>query len=142
MSTQHTNGKKSQVVTLNRTETHGVICAALFMDYNSIFNGRNNEIIRELTKGRVDNALHLSIIALANHKIRNEYQDVTELEEPMFDDAGNRMYPVDIDDSELCDVAEPEYDSAGFSKADRYKPDDTFGGPRSLDNMYDESDNL
>ena len=123
MITQHTNGKESQVVTLNRTETHGVICAALFMDYNSIFNGRNNEIIRELTKGRVDNALHLSIIALANHKIRNEYQDVAELEEPMFDDAGNRMYPVDIDDSDRVPIT-----------------DDTFGGPRSLDNMYNEED--
>lgn len=128
MSTNTHIGKELQVVTLNRTETHGVICAALFMDYNSVFNGRNNEIIRELTRGRVDNALHLAIIDLANHKVRTEYQDVAELDPPMFDNEGDIV--------RIDEVTGPEDDDSG------YKHDDTFGGtvmvdPRSEADFWD-----
>lgn len=135
MSTITHNGKELQVVTLNRTETHGVICAALFMDYNSVFNGRNNEIIQELTRGRVDNAVHLAIIALANHKIRAEYQDVGELEPPMFDDKGDIV--------RIDEVTGPDEDDDADDTG--YKHDDTFGGtviadPRSEADFWDGDD--
>ena len=61
--------------TLTNTEAHGVICAAMFTDYNTIFNGADNEILVAVTSGDMHTAMKLAILKLANYKQAMEMHD-------------------------------------------------------------------
>ena len=116
MSTQHTNGERVQLVPFTNTEAHGIICAAMFIDYNTIHNGRDNEVLVAALNGDFDVALRLAVIKLANYKIHTQCHDVTDVVDNLdniSDDAESDQVPI---------------------------TDDTFGGPRSLDTMYNDED--
>ncbi|NBP15233.1 hypothetical protein EBU95_12660 [bacterium] len=72
MNTNQNKGKELLGVTLTNTEAHGVICAALFDDYNTVSLGIHDGILMDLCYGDRDKALREAIIRLANRKIVTE----------------------------------------------------------------------
>ena len=113
MITQHTNGERVQLVPFTNTEAHGIICAAMFIDYSSIHNGRDNEILVAALNGEMDVALRLATIKLANYKIHTQCHDVTDV----VDNLDNIS---DDDESDQVPIT-----------------DDTYGGPRSSEDRWD-----
>jgi len=83
MSTQHTSEGQVQYVPFSSTEAHGIICAAMFIDYSSIHNGRDNEILVAALNGEMDVALRLATIKLANYKISTQCHDVQRVMETL-----------------------------------------------------------
>jgi hypothetical protein len=116
MSTQHTCGERALLVPLTTTEAHGIICAAMFIDYNTIHNGRENEILVAALNGEMDTALRLAVIKLANYKIHTQCHDAPDV----------------IDNLDAAIRKERGTGKSIF--------EDVFGGPRSLDTMYNDED--
>lgn len=62
-------------VPFSKTEAHGIICAAMFIDYNTIYDGASNEILTALIKKDLSSAMRLAVIKLANSKQYHERHD-------------------------------------------------------------------
>ena len=107
MDTNQDKGKELLGVTLTNTEAHGVICAALFYDYNRTEHGVGDDILMDLCYDDRGKALRRAIIRLANRKIAGSCMDMVEI--PLSDDNPNR-YAMD---------------------------DDLFGGPRTAEDCWD-----
>lgn len=123
MSTNTQFGGKVQDVPFTNTEAHGIICAAMFQDYNTIFNGADNEILVAALNGDMQLALRLAVIKLANYKQRMEMHDRPDIRmaedilAEIFSGKGNTYKHEDV-------FGEPTYDSAGFTEADRWDGDE------------------
>jgi hypothetical protein len=99
MSTQHTSEGQVQYVPFSSTEAHGIICAAMFIDYNSIHNGRDNEILVAALNGEMDVALRLATIKLANYKISTQCHDVQGVMETLdMNRCEDALCEMEIDD--------------------------------------------
>lgn len=108
MSTQQQTGERVQLAPFTTTEAHGILCAAMFIDYNTIHNGRDNEILVAALNGDFETALRLATIKLANYKISTECHDVTDvvdnLDEVMHNDKqGCRSLHEDVFGAEIPD---------------------------------------
>jgi len=113
MSTQHTNGERALLVPITTTEAHGILCAAMFIDYNTIHNGRDNEILVAALNGEMDTALRLAVIKLANYKINAECHDTPDV----------------IDNLDTLIRRERGTGASIF--------EDVFGGPQSSEDTWD-----
>ncbi|NBP01609.1 MAG: hypothetical protein EBU90_16040 [Proteobacteria bacterium] len=97
MNTNQNKGKELLGVTLTNTEAHGVICAALFDDYNTVSLGIHDGILMDLCYGDRDKALREAIIRLANRKIVTENMDMGQIH---YDEYGN-SFEMATDDDDL-----------------------------------------
>jgi len=79
MSTNTQFGGQVQDVPFTNTEAHGIICAAMFIDYNVIFNGADNEILVAALNGDMQLALRLAVINLANYKQQMQMHDRADI---------------------------------------------------------------
>lgn len=67
-------------VSFSNAEVHGILCAAMFTDYNMVWNGADNEILVAITSGDTQLALRLAVIKLANYKQYIERHDRAPIE--------------------------------------------------------------
>lgn len=67
-------------VSFSNAEVHGILCAAMFTDYNTVWNGADNEILVAITSGDAQLALRLAVIKLANYKQDTERHDRAPIE--------------------------------------------------------------
>ena len=75
MNTNTQLGNRVLDVQFTNTEAHGIICAAMFQDYNTIFNGADNEILVAVINGDMQLAMRLAVVKLANFKQYAELHD-------------------------------------------------------------------
>jgi hypothetical protein len=82
-------------VPFSKTEMHGILCAAMFINYNTIYDGASNDILTALIKQDMYSAMRLAVIELANYKQDHEGHDRaaivadyenTETEKAMLDE--------------------------------------------------------
>jgi hypothetical protein len=85
----------------------------MFIDYNTIHNGRDNEILVAALNGEMDTALRLAVIKLANYKINAECHDTPDV----------------IDNLDTLIRRERGTGASIF--------EDVFGGPQSSDDRWD-----
>ena len=112
MSTNTQFGGRIQEVPFTNTEAHGIICAAMFHDYNTIFNGADNDILVAVINGDMQLALRLAVIKLANYKQRAEGHDRPDIHmtENILDELFNgNVNPYHMDDTyifffEVCPI--------------------------------------
>ena len=62
-------------VPFSETEMHGILCAAMFIDHNTIYDGANNDILTAIMKQDTSSAMRLAVIKLANYKQDHERHD-------------------------------------------------------------------
>lgn len=101
MSTNQDNGKELLGVTLTNTEAHGVICAAMFDDYDRITLGIHDGILMDLCYGNREKALREAIIRLANHKIVTNNMDMGQIKYDGDDNPNRYAMDCDGDDDKL-----------------------------------------
>lgn len=118
---QNTNtqfGGQVQDVPFTNTEAHGIICAAMFTNYNIVSNGADNEILVAALNGDMQLALRLAVIKLANYK-----QDIQKHGRPDI-----RM-------------AEDILDEMFNGKGNTYKHEDVFAEPMEDTDRWDGDEN-
>lgn len=86
MDTNQDKGKELLGVTLTNTEAHGVICAAMFYDYNRTEHGVGDDILMDLCYGDRETAIRRAMIRLANRKIAMSNMDRPEIPDVYKDD--------------------------------------------------------
>jgi hypothetical protein len=118
MSTNTQFGGRIQEVPFTNTEAHGIICAAMFHDYNTIFNGADNDILVAVINGDMQLALRLAVIKLANYKQRAEGHDRPDIH-----------------------MTENILDELFNGNVNPYHMDDTFGKPTEETDVWDGDEN-
>lgn len=93
-------------VSFSKAEVHGILCAAMFHDYNTIFNGADNAILVAITSGDTRLALRLAIIKLANYKQDTECHDRKAIQM----DSEERIIAEALLDNQFADDVEGEDD--------------------------------
>lgn len=92
-------------VPFSKTEAHGILCAAMFIDYNTIYDGASNDILTALIKKDMSSAMRLAVIKLANYKQDHERHDRAEV---VADSEIRVMAEAILEDAMTCDDDDPD----------------------------------
>jgi hypothetical protein len=92
-------------VPFSETEAHGIICAAMFIDHDTISDSARNEIATALIKQNKATAMRIAIIKLANYKQEHQGHDRPDI---VADFDYRVMAEAILNDTNVCDDDDPD----------------------------------